>query len=40
MASGLFETVLITRGESGRSGVGRTCNVVAPRSLAGQFEQP
>ena len=26
--------------ESGRSGVGRTRNVVAPTSLAGQFEQP
>jgi hypothetical protein len=25
--------------ESGRSGVGRTRNVVAPTSLAGQFEQ-
>jgi hypothetical protein len=30
----------ITHGESGRSGVGRTRNVVAPTSLAGQFEQP
>ena len=30
--------MLITRGESGRSGVGRTRNVVAPTSLAGQFE--
>ncbi len=38
IASGLCETVLITHGESGRSGVGR--NVVAPTSLAGQFEQP
>jgi acetyl-CoA acetyltransferase len=27
--------VLITHGESGRSGVGRTRNVVAPTSLAG-----
>src|SRR5437660_1354992 len=27
-------------GESGRSGIGRTRNVVAPTSLAGQFEQP
>jgi hypothetical protein len=27
-------------GESGRSGVRRTRNVVAPASLAGQFEQP
>jgi hypothetical protein len=32
--------MLITHGESGRSGVGRTRNVVAPASLAGQFEQP
>jgi hypothetical protein len=31
---------LITHGESGRSGVGRTRNAVAPTSLAGQFEQP
>jgi len=38
--SGLCETVLITHGESGRSGIGRTRNVVAPTSLAGQFEQP
>jgi hypothetical protein len=38
--AGLCETVLITHGESGRSGVGRTRNVVAPTSLAGQFEQP
>jgi hypothetical protein len=36
---GLCKTVLITHGESGRSGVGRTRNVVAPTSLAGQFEQ-
>src|ERR1700740_1628093 len=40
IASGLCETVLITHGESGRSGVGRTRNVVAATSLAGQFEQP
>jgi acetyl-CoA acetyltransferase len=40
IASGLCKTVLITRGESGRSGVGRTRNFVAPTSLAGQFEQP
>jgi hypothetical protein len=40
IASGLCETVLITHGESGRSGVGRTRNVVALTSLAGQFEQP
>jgi acetyl-CoA acetyltransferase len=38
--SGLRKTVLITHGESGRSGLGRTRNVVAPSSLAGQFEQP
>jgi acetyl-CoA acetyltransferase len=31
--SGLCETVLITHGESGSSGVGRTRNVVAPTSL-------
>jgi hypothetical protein len=40
IASGLCETVLITHGESDRSGVGRIRNVVAPTSLAGQFEQP
>src|SRR5216684_4061005 len=40
IASGLCKTVLITHGESGRSGIGRTRNVVAPTSLAGQFEQP
>ena len=40
IASGVCEAVLITHGESGRSGVGRTRNVVAPTSLAGQFEQP
>jgi acetyl-CoA acetyltransferase len=40
IASGLCETVLITHGESGRSGVGRTRNVMAPTSFAGQFEQP
>jgi acetyl-CoA acetyltransferase len=32
--------VLIAHGESGGSGVGRTRNVVASTSLAGQFEQP
>jgi hypothetical protein len=36
---GLCETGLITHGEGGRSGVGRTRNVVAPTSLARQFEQ-
>jgi acetyl-CoA acetyltransferase len=40
IAAGLCDTALITHGESGRSGVGRTRNVVAPSSLAGQFEQP
>ena len=40
IAAGLCETVLIAHGESGRSGVGRTRNVVAPTSLAGQFERP
>jgi acetyl-CoA acetyltransferase len=40
IASGLCKTVLITHGESGRSGVGRTRPQVAPSSLAGQFEQP
>ena len=40
IAAGLCETVLITHGESGRSGVGRTPKVTAPTSLAGQFEQP
>jgi len=38
--SGLCETVLITHGESGHSGVGRTRNVAAPTSLTGPFEQP
>ena len=38
--SGLCRTVLITHGESDSSHVGRTRNVVAPTSLAGQFEQP
>ncbi len=37
---GAVRDVLNTHGESGRSGVGRTRNVVAPTSLAGQFEQP
>jgi hypothetical protein len=34
--SGLCETVLITYGESGYSGAGRTGNVAARTSLAGQ----
>ena len=40
IAAGLCEAVLIRHGESGRSGVGRTRNVVPPTSLADQFEQP
>jgi acetyl-CoA acetyltransferase len=40
IASGVCETVLITHGESGRSGVARTRNIVEPTSLMGQFEQP
>jgi acetyl-CoA acetyltransferase len=40
IASGMCKTVLITHGDSGRSGVGRTRNFTAPTSLAGQFEQP
>ena len=39
IVSGLCETVLITHGESSRSGGGRTRDVVAPTSLGGQFEQ-
>jgi hypothetical protein len=35
IASGLCETVLISHGESVRSGVERTHNVVAPTGLAG-----
>ena len=38
--SGHCETVLITHGESGRSGVGRGGFAAAPSSLAGQFEMP
>jgi acetyl-CoA acetyltransferase len=37
---GLAKTILITHGESGRSGVGRPPRPGAPDSLAGQFEQP
>ena len=40
IALGPLRDGLITHGESGRSGVGRTRNVVAPTRLAGQFEQP
>ena len=38
--SGLCETVLITHGESGRSGVARSRPAVSPGSLPGQFEMP
>jgi len=37
---GLCNTVLITHGESGRSGIGRTRVVPPPASLIGQFEFP
>ena len=37
IASGLCKTVLITHGESGRSGIGRTRVVPPPSSLFGQF---
>jgi acetyl-CoA acetyltransferase len=40
IASGQCTTVLITHGESGRSGVGRGGFPRAPASLAGQFEVP
>jgi hypothetical protein len=40
IASELCETILITHATAARSGVGRTGNVVAPTSLAGQFDQP
>ncbi len=38
--SGLCNTVLITHGESGRSGIARSRPAVSPGSLAGQFELP
>jgi acetyl-CoA acetyltransferase len=38
--AGLATTVLITHGESGRSGIGRPPRSVPPDSLNGQFEQP
>ena len=38
--SGLAKTILITHGESGRSGIGRPPRSVPPDSLNGQFEQP
>jgi len=40
ITEGLCETVLITHGESGRSGVGRGGWGPAPASLRGQFEVP
>src|SRR6516165_5115682 len=38
--AGLCKTVLITHGESGRSGVARSRPAVSPGSLQGQFELP
>jgi acetyl-CoA acetyltransferase len=38
--SGLCRTVLITHGESGRSGIARSRPAVSPGSLQGQFELP
>src|SRR4051794_11609845 len=38
--SGLRRTVLITHGESGRSGIARSRPSVSPGSLQGQFEMP
>jgi acetyl-CoA acetyltransferase len=40
IAAGLCNTVLVTHGESGRSGVGLTRAPVLPTSLVGQFELP
>jgi acetyl-CoA acetyltransferase len=40
LESGLCKTVLITHGESGRSGVARSRPAVSPGSLQGQFELP
>ena len=40
LKTGQCRTVLITHGESGRSGVGRGGYSFAPSSLAGQFEMP
>src|SRR6202008_3745284 len=40
LESGLCDTVLITHGESGRSGVARSRPAVSPGSLQGQFELP
>ncbi len=38
--SGLAKTILITHGESGRSGIGRPPRSIGADSLNGQFEQP
>jgi acetyl-CoA acetyltransferase len=38
--AGLAKTILVTHGESGRSGIGRIPRPVPPSSLNGQFEQP
>jgi acetyl-CoA acetyltransferase len=38
--AGLAKTILITHGESGRSGVGRTRPPTSPATPAGQFEAP
>ena len=38
--SGMAKTILITHGESGRSGIARSRPAVSPGSLAGQFELP
>jgi acetyl-CoA acetyltransferase len=40
ICEGLCKTVLITHGESGRSGVGRTRPARGPSSYGGQFEAP
>src|SRR6266436_1115735 len=40
IAAGLCETVLITHGERGRSGVGRTRNVVAPPASPASSSSP
>ncbi|MGE5271601.1 MAG: hypothetical protein ACM3JG_18230, partial [Thiohalocapsa sp.] len=40
LESGLCKTILITHGESGRSGIARSRPAVSPGSLAGQFEVP
>lgn len=40
ISSGLCKTVLITHGQSGRSGLGRLLPIVLPEHYAGQFERP